>query len=292
MKIIIVTGMSGAGKSTALNVLEDEGYYCVDNMPISLMPKFAELADGHNQDKGYNNIALGIDIRSGHSLAELDSVLDYMKEKKYEYTIVFLESSDEVLIKRYKETRRAHPLAKDGRVDKAIMLEREQLKFLKQRADVIIDTSQLLTREFKEELEKIVLGRKEFNNLMVTVLSFGFKYGIPSDADIVFDVRFLPNPYYVEELRPLTGNDKNIQDYVMKAPEAEEFLERVDGLIQFLLPNYVKEGKSSLVIAVGCTGGKHRSVTLANAIAKRLSKTPYGCKVEHRDIEKDSKRKG
>ena len=292
MKIIIVTGMSGAGKSTALNVLEDEGYYCVDNMPISLMPKFAVLADGHNQDKGYNNIALGIDIRSGHSLAELDSVLDYMKEKKYEYTIVFLESSDEVLIKRYKETRRAHPLAKDGRVDKAIMLEREQLKFLKQRADVIIDTSQLLTREFKEELEKIVLGRKEFNNLMVTVLSFGFKYGIPSDADIVFDVRFLPNPYYVEELRPLTGNDKKIQDYVMKAPEAEEFLERVDGLIQFLLPNYVKEGKSSLVIAVGCTGGKHRSVTLANAIAKRLSKTPYGCKVEHRDIEKDSKRKG
>ena len=292
MKIIIVTGMSGAGKSTALNVLEDEGYYCVDNMPISLMPKFAELADGHNQDKGYNNIALGIDIRSGHSLAELDSVLDYMKEKKYEYTIVFLESSDEVLIKRYKETRRAHPLAKDGRVDKAIMLEREQLKFLKQRADVIIDTSQLLTREFKEELEKIVLGRKEFNNLMVTVLSFGFKYGIPSDADIVFDVRFLPNPYYVEELRPLTGNDKKIQDYVMKAPEAEEFLERVDGLIQFLLPTYVKEGKSSLVIAVGCTGGKHRSVTLANAIAKRLSKTPYGCKVEHRDIEKDSKRKG
>lgn len=292
MKIIIVTGMSGAGKSTALNVLEDEGYYCVDNMPISLMPKFAELADGHNQDKGYNNIALGIDIRSGHSLAELDSVLDYMKEKKYEYTIVFLESSDEVLIKRYKETRRAHPLAKDGRVDKAIMLEREQLKFLKQRADVIIDTSQLLTREFKEELEKIVLGRKEFNNLMVTVLSFGFKYGIPSDADIVFDVRFLPNPYYVEELRPLTGNDKKIQDYVMKAPEAEEFLERVDGLIQFLLPNYVKEGKSSLVIAVGCTGGKHRSVTLANAIAKRLSKTPYGCKLEHRDIEKDSKRKG
>lgn len=292
MKIIIVTGMSGAGKSTALNVLEDEGYYCVDNMPISLIPKFAELADGHKQDKGYNNIALGIDIRSGHSLAELDSVLDYMKEKEYEYTIVFLESSDDVLIKRYKETRRTHPLAKDGRVDKAIMLEREQLKFLKQRADVIIDTSQLLTREFKEELEKIVLGRKEFNNLMVTVLSFGFKYGIPSDADIVFDVRFLPNPYYVEELRPLTGNDKKIQDYVMKAPEAEEFLERVDGLIQFLLPNYVKEGKSSLVIAVGCTGGKHRSVTLANAIAKRLSKTPYGCKVEHRDIEKDSKRKG
>lgn len=292
MKIIIVTGMSGAGKSTALNVLEDEGYYCVDNMPISLISKFAELADCQKQNNGYNNIALVVDIRSGNSLAEFDSVLDYMKSRKYDYTILFLESSDDVLIKRYKETRRTHPLAKDGRVDKAILLEREQLEFLKQRADVIIDTSQLLTREFKEELEKIVLERKEFNNLIVTVLSFGFKYGIPADADMVFDVRFLPNPYYVEELRPLTGNDKKIQDYVMKAPEAEEFLVRVDGLIQFLLPNYVKEGKSSLVIAVGCTGGKHRSVTLANAIADRLSKTPYGCKVEHRDIEKDSKRKG
>ena len=292
MKIVIVTGMSGAGKSTALNMLEDEGYYCVDNMPISLIPKFAELADCQEQDNGYNNIALGVDIRSGHSLAEFESVLDYMKKRQYNYKILFLESSDEVLVKRYKETRRTHPLAKDGRVDKAILLEREQLGFLKQRADVIIDTSQLLTREFKEELEKIVLERKEFNNLIVTVLSFGFKYGIPADADMVFDVRFLPNPYYVEELRPLTGNDKKIQDYVMKAPEAEEFLVRVDGLIQFLLPNYVKEGKSSLVIAVGCTGGKHRSVTLANAIADRLSKTPYGCKVEHRDIEKDSKRKG
>ena len=264
----------------------------MDNMPISLISKFAELADCQKQNNGYNNIALGVDIRSGNSLAEFDSVLDYMKSRKYDYTILFLESSDDVLIKRYKETRRTHPLAKDGRVDKAILLEREQLGFLKQRADVIIDTSQLLTREFKEELEKIVLERKEFNNLIVTVLSFGFKYGIPADADMVFDVRFLPNPYYVEELRPLTGNDKKIQDYVMKAPEAEEFLVRVDGLIQFLLPNYVKEGKSSLVIAVGCTGGKHRSVTLANAIADRLSKTPYGCKVEHRDIEKDSKRKG
>lgn len=291
MKIVIVTGMSGAGKSTALNVLEDEGYYCVDNMPITLIPKFAELADCQEQNNGYNNIALGVDIRSGHSLAEFDSVLDYLKDKKYNYTILFLESSDEVLVKRYKETRRAHPLAKDGRVDKGIELERKQLKFLKQRADVIVDTSQLLTRELKEELQKIILGRKAFNNLFVTVLSFGFKYGIPTDADMVLDVRFLPNPYYVEQLRALTGNDKPIQDFVMKAPEATEFLERIDGLIKFLLPNYVKEGKSSLVIAVGCTGGKHRSVTLANAIAKRIEQTPYGCKVEHRDIEKDAKRK-
>ena len=290
MKMVIVTGMSGAGKSTALNVLEDEGYYCVDNMPISLIIKFADLAA--NQDEGYSNIALGIDIRSGHALSELNEVLKKLESRHYNYKILFLDSNDDVLVKRYKETRRTHPLAKDDRVDKGIVLEREQMTFLKEKADYIIDTSQLLTRELKQELEKIFVQDTGYSNLFVTVLSFGFKYGIPSDADIVFDVRFLPNPYYVEELRPLTGNDKKIQDYVMKAPEAEEFLERVDGLIQFLLPNYVKEGKSSLVIAVGCTGGKHRSVTLANAIAKRLSKTPYGCKVEHRDIEKDSKRKG
>ena len=279
MKIVIVTGMSGAGKSTALNMLEDEGFYCVDNMPISLIPKFAELADCQEQDNGYNNIALGVDIRSGHSLAEFESVLDYMKKRQYNYKILFLESSDEVLVKRYKETR-------------GIELERKQLKFLKQRADYIVDTSTLLTRELKQELQKIILERKEYNNLFVTVLSFGFKYGIPVDADIVFDVRFLPNPYYVEELRPLTGNDKPIQSFVMKAPEAKEFLNKVDDLIQFLLPNYVKEGKSSLVIAVGCTGGKHRSVTLANELAARIASTPYGCKAEHRDIDKDAKRKG
>ena len=291
MKIIIVTGMSGAGKSTALNVLEDEGYYCVDNMPISLMPKFAELADGHNQDKGYNNIALGIDIRSGHSLAELDSVLDYMKEKKYEYTIVFLESSDEVLIKRYKETRRAHPLAKDGRVDKAIMLEREQLKFLKQRADVIIDTSQLLTRELKAELDKIFIQNQDYKNLFITILSFGFKYGIPVDSDLVFDVRFLPNPYYVEGLRAKTGNDKEIQDYVMQFQEANVFLDKLEDMLEFLIPNYITEGKNQLVISIGCTGGKHRSVTLANELYKRLSgKKGYGLKIEHRDIGKDALR--
>jgi UPF0042 nucleotide-binding protein len=180
MKIVIVTGMSGAGKSTALNMLEDEGYYCVDNMPISLIPKFAELADCQEQDNGYNNIALGVDIRSGHSLAEFESVLDYMKKRQYNYKILFLESSDEVLVKRYKETRRTHPLAKDGRVDRGIELERKQLKFLKQRADYIVDTSTLLTRELKQELQKIILERKEYNNLFVTVLSFGFKYGIPA----------------------------------------------------------------------------------------------------------------
>lgn len=292
MKMVIVTGMSGAGKSTALNVLEDEGYYCVDNMPISLIPKFAELAD--SGEDGYTDIALGVDIRSGHGLIELDSVLDEMTARHYNYTILYLESSDEVLVKRYKETRRTHPLAKDDhdRVDKVIQLEREHLKFLKERANVIIDTSQMLTREFKTELENIFINEKKFKNLFVTVLSFGFKYGIPSDADLVFDVRFLPNPYYDEKLKHLTGNDTEVQDYVMKAPEAVEFLNKVDDLVRFLLPNYVKEGKNSLVIAIGCTGGKHRSVTLANAIYERISRTEYGCKVDHRDIEKDTKRKG
>ena len=238
MKMIIVTGMSGAGKSTALNVLEDEGYYCVDNMPIALIPKFAELANAG--EDGYSNIAIGVDIRSGHALAELDSVLDDMLDKHYNYTILFLESRDDVLVKRYKETRRTHPLAKDDhdRIDNVIKLERDELKFLKNRADVIIDTSQMLTRELKSELESIFFDDKNFKNLFVTVLSFGFKYGIPADADLVFDVRFLPNPYYIEDLKHLTGNDKPVQDYVKKAPETTEFLEKIDDLLKFLLPNY------------------------------------------------------
>ena len=289
MKIVIVTGMSGAGKSTALNVLEDEGYYCVDNMPISLIIKFADLAA--SQEEGYSDIALGIDIRSGNALNELDEVLQKLEARRYNYKILFLDSSDDVLVKRYKETRRTHPLAKDDRVDKGISLEREQMTFLKERADYIIDTSQLLTRELKQELEKIFVKDTGYSNLFVTVLSFGFKYGIPVDADIVFDVRFLPNPYYIDDLKSLTGNDKAIQDYVMGFDETKEFLNKVEDLIKFLLPNYVKEGKNSLVIAIGCTGGKHRSVTLVNAIANAIQQTEYGCKVEHRDIEKDSRRK-
>ena len=289
MKIVIVTGMSGAGKSTALNVLEDEGYYCVDNMPISLIIKFADLAA--SQEEGYSDIALGIDIRSGNALNELDEVLQKLEARRYNYKILFLDSSDDVLVKRYKETRRTHPLAKDDRVDKGISLEREQMTFLKERADYIIDTSQLLTRELKQELEKIFVKDTGYSNLFVTVLSFGFKYGIPVDAVIVFDVRLLPNPYYIDDLKSLTGNDKAIQDYVMGFDETKEFLNKVEDLIKFLLPNYVKEGKNSLVIAIGCTGGKHRSVTLANAIADAIQQTEYGCKVEHRDIEKDSRRK-
>ncbi len=290
MNIVIVTGMSGAGKSTALNVLEDEGYYCVDNMPVELILRFAELAAGH--EKGYNNIAIGIDIRNGSSLGQLEDILADMDRKQYAYKILFLDCNDEVLVKRYKETRRTHPLAKDDRVDKGIALERQQMEFIRNRADYIMDTSQMLTRELKQQLERLFVQNVEYSNLYVTVLSFGFKYGIPVDADLVFDVRFLPNPYYVEELKALTGNDRQVQEYVMRTGAAQAFLEKVDELIRFLLPNYVQEGKNSLVIAFGCTGGKHRSVTLANAVANRLKTTEYGSKVEHRDIEKDAKTKG
>lgn len=289
MNIVIVTGMSGAGKSTALNILEDEGYYCVDNIPIALMTTFISLAKG--QEKSYRNIAMSIDIRSGAAIDDIDEVLNEMSDKHFPYKILYLDASDEVLVKRYKETRRTHPLAKDDRVDKAIEIERSKLEFLRNRADYIIDTSQMLTREFKQEMEKIFVEKSEYSNLFVTVLSFGFKYGIPVDADLVFDVRFLPNPYYIEELKPLTGNDKAIRDYVFGFEAADIFIEKLEDMIKFLLPNYVEEGKNSLVIAIGCTGGKHRSVTIANALAGKLKSTEYGCKVEHRDIDKDTHRK-
>lgn len=289
MRMVIVTGLSGAGMSTALNMFEDMGYYCVDNMPISLIMKFAELVYAH--EDGYSNVALGVDIRSGKGLEELENVLEGLVNNRFYYEILFMDASDEVLLKRYKESRRSHPLAKTERIDKGITLERKRLEFLKKQADYIIDTSTLLTRELKQELEKIFVLDKKFSNLMITVLSFGFKYGIPSDADLVFDVRFLPNPYYFEELRPLTGNDEPIQNYVMGFDAAKEFLVKLVDMVKFLIPNYILEGKNRLVIAVGCTGGKHRSVTLANELYKELSGNDYGVKIEHRDIEKDAARK-
>lgn len=289
MNIVIVTGMSGAGKSTTLNVLEDEGYYCVDNLPIELIIRFVELAKG--QGKAYLKVAIGVDIRSSFSFGMLEAVLNEMTARKYHYKILYLDASDEALVKRYKETRRSHPLAKDDRVDIGIALEREKMELLRKRADYIMDTSQMLTRELKLELEKIFVKNGSYSNLFVTVMSFGFKYGIPSDADLVFDVRFLPNPYYIEELRPLTGNDKEIQNYVKSFEATDIFTNKLSDMLDFLLPNYVNEGKNSLVIAIGCTGGKHRSVTLANIIAERLKSTEYGCKVFHRDIEKDKNRK-
>ena len=290
MKFVILTGMSGAGKSTALKMMEDIGFYCVDNLPIPLLEKFVELSELQNAE--LQKVAVGIDARSGQALDALKNVLDRIKEKGGSYEILFLDSDDSVLVKRYKETRRSHPLAPGERVDKGIALERERLAFLKERADYILDTSQLLTRELKAEIEKIFLKNQDYKNLFITILSFGFKYGIPVDSDLVCDVRFLPNPYYVEGLRAKNGNDKEIQDYVLQFKEAHEFLDKLEDMINFLLPNYITEGKNQLVIAIGCTGGKHRSVTLANGIFKELESLPYSVRIVHRDIEKDAIRKG
>ncbi len=290
MRFVIVTGMSGAGKSTTLKILEDIGYFCVDNLPIQLIKRFAEIA--YEKDNDIDDVAIGVDIRSGVYLEQLSECLSELKAANYDYEILFLDSNDDVLIKRYKETRRNHPLARDGRVEDGIKIERTRIAFLRKEADYIIDTTSLLTRELKTELDKIFLEDSEYSNFIVSVVSFGFKYGIPRDADLVFDVRFLPNPYYDLELRPFTGNDEPIRDFVMQHDVAKEFLNKTVDLLEFLIPNYIKEGKNGLVIAVGCTGGKHRSVTLANGIYKELELTPYSVKVEHRDIGRDAVRKG
>ena len=282
MKLVIVTGMSGAGKTIALKMLEDMGFYCVDNLPIPLADKFVQLAAG---GRGISQAALGVDIRGGEELDTLETILKDWRERGLDFKVLFLDASDEALIKRYKETRRRHPLAGAGRLDQGIAMERERLEFLRRDADYIIDTSRLLTRELRQELEKIFVKNQAFRSMFITVLSFGFKYGIPQDGDLVFDVRFLPNPYYEEELRPLTGEDGRIQAYVKQGGTAQAFLEKLYDLVDFLIPNYISEGKNQLVIAVGCTGGKHRSVTIARELYAHLKEGgDYGIRLEHRDI--------
>lgn len=285
MRFIIVTGMSGAGKSSVLKMLEDAGYFCVDNLPVPLLPKFAELIAA--QETTTPLVALGIDIRSGEGLVTVNNVLDSIKELLVKYEILYLDCSENVLIKRYKETRRQHPLAIGGRVEDGIKAERKKMNFLKQRADYIIDTSQMLVRDLKAEMDKIVIKKEPYQNFYMTVCSFGFKYGIPTDADLVFDVRFLPNPYYIDDLKRKTGNDLEVQEYVMNCKESEIFMNKIEELLLFLIPQYIKEGKNQLVIAVGCTGGKHRSVTVANALYNRFMNEKYNIKVDHRDILKN-----
>lgn len=291
MRLVIVTGLSGAGKSTAMKMLEDAQYFCVDNLPIQLVGKFVSLMSA-NQGEDIQNAAIGLDVRSGRYLEGLEEVLDQLKEMGHKFEILFLDADDRTLVKRYKETRRTHPLAMTGRVDEGIREERKRLNFLKERADYIIDTTHLLTRELKKELDKIFVENGKFDNMMISVLSFGFKYGIPEDADLVFDVRFLPNPYYVDELRPQTGMDDGVFNYVMQNQTAKDFADKLEDMMKFLIPNYAKEGKTNLVIAVGCTGGKHRSVTLARVLYDRLhAERSYGIRLEHRDIGKDALRK-
>ena len=288
MRFVVVTGMSGGGKSTALKMLEDAGFYCVDNLPVSLIEKFVELVSMPGSEVG--KVALGIDVRSGQSFEGATQVLEKLKKAGYDLEILFMDADENVLIKRYKETRRIHPRAVDGRVEDGVRAERRVLEKIRHDADYVMDTSLLLTRELKEEIDRIFVENAEYNSLMVTVMSFGFKHGIPSDADLVMDVRFLPNPFYVDELKYKTGNDGEVQEYVMGFPEAEEFMTKMSDLLQFLIPNYVKEGKYRLVVAIGCTGGKHRSVTLANELYKRMKdRGKYGLKLYHRDVRQEGK---
>ncbi|MCR5087276.1 MAG: RNase adapter RapZ [Lachnospiraceae bacterium] len=289
MDFVIITGMSGAGKSTALNIMEDIGYHCVDNLPVALLEKFSELL--FSDDAIGQKVALGVDSRSGRELEELPEVLDRIREAGRPYRIVFLDSDDQVLVRRYKETRRTHPLSHNSRVDEGIALERERMDFLKERADYIINTDKMLTRDLNMRLREIFVDNREFKSLNISVVSFGFKYGIPQDSDLVFDVRFLPNPYYIPELKPYTGRDDSVHNYVMGFEDAVKFLDKTEDMLRFLLPLYVKEGKNQIVIAIGCTGGKHRSVTLAMELYSRLSKMEeYGVMIEHIDIDKDAKR--
>lgn len=288
MRFVIITGMSGGGKSTVLKMMEDAGYYCVDNLPVSLINKFVALLAMPNNE--IEKVVLGLDARADQFFEDATEVVTSLREQGYPIEILFLDANDQTLIKRYKETRRIHPLEPKGMIEDGIRKERELLKGIRELADYVIDTTGLLTRDLKSSLDRIFVQDEEYNNLIVNVMSFGFKHGIPADVDLVFDVRFLPNPYYVDELKHKTGNDKEVQDYVMSCEEAEVFLDKLVDMLQFLIPNYIKEGKYRLVVAIGCTGGKHRSVTLTNELYKRLqNQGDYGITVYHRDVDNRSK---
>jgi len=282
MRFVIVTGMSGAGKTQAVRSLEDLGYFCVDNLPPKLIPKFAE-ACVQSQGK-IDKVALVIDIRGGIFFDDLFEGLERLEQDGYRYEILFLEASDESLIKRFKETRRVHPLSPEGRIIDGIYEERKKLERLKDKAHKIIDTSDMTSAQLKGKIKKFYLEEGESNNIVISILSFGFKKGIPLDGDLVFDVRFLPNPHYIEELKEFTGNDKNIREYVMQWPESIEFVKKLNDMIDFLIPFYVREGKMQLVIGIGCTGGKHRSVTVANTLYEYLKDKGHKVTINHRDI--------
>ena len=283
MEFVIISGLSGAGKSRAASIMEDMGFFCVDNLPAPLIPKFAELGMGGNGE--YDRVVLVTDIRGGTRFDGLFQALDGLRAMQCEYRIVFMDASDQVIIRRYKETRRSHPLAEEcSSLEEAIALEREMLAPLKEKADWVIDTSGLSTRALKGALLRMFSKNSAERSMEVRVMSFGFKHGIPAEADLVFDVRFLPNPYYVAELRPLTGLDPGVRDYALSSRQSQEFLEKLKEFVCYLLPRYVEEGKTSLTVAVGCTGGHHRSVAVAHALADTIRGLNYPVNESHRDM--------
>ncbi|CDF58449.1 RNase adapter RapZ [Thermobrachium celere] len=285
MQFVIVTGLSGAGKTQTIRCLEDIGFFCIDNLPPALIPKFAELC---YQSKGkIDRIAIVVDIRGRNFFDNIFASLKSLEDMGLKYEILFLDAQDDVLIKRFKESRRNHPLSQGRRIEDAILEERKRLEDIKSKASHIIDTSRLTVRQLKEEINKIYIMGEKFESLIITVTSFGFKYGIPLDCDLVFDVRFIPNPYYIDELKRLSGNDKAVFDYVFKWDETNKFVEKTTELLEFLIPNYIKEGKSQLVIGIGCTGGRHRSVAIANKIYENLKNNNHTVLISHRDITKD-----
>jgi len=291
MRFVIVTGLSGAGKSEAIKSLEDIGYFCIDNLPPTMIPKFAEAC--FRTEGKIDKIAMVIDIRGGEFFDDLFDSLEYLKEKQYKYEILFLDASDEVLVKRYKETRRKHPLAPNGRIINGINLERQKLRDVKNRADNIIDTSKLKARELKEKIIEIYAENGQIENeFVITLISFGFKYGIPVDSDLVFDVRFLPNPFYIPELKGLTGNDAVVMDYVLSHDVTKEFIQKLTDMLEFLIPGYIAEGKKQLIISIGCTGGRHRSVAIANSLYEKFRADGRRVNLDHRDIEEDAIRNG
>lgn len=290
MRFIVITGISGAGKSLVAKYLEDAGFFCIDNLPPMLIPKIAEIC---NQSYGkMEKVALVIDIRGGELLNDLFPGLQALREAGHTYEILFLEASDRVVIKRYKETRRAHPLAPGGMLLKGIMEERRVLQKIKDKADFVIETSNLNPRQLKEEITNVIGHETAFTGIIINIISFGFKYGIPIECDLVFDVRFIPNPFYIESMKRLSGRNETVRSYVLKMQETVEFMGKLNDMLDFLIPNYIKEGKSQLVIGIGCTGGRHRSVTIADSLHATLQEKQHRVIVEHRDIEKDGRSSG